>query len=397
MFKRLRAKIQRLYILLIAPPKHWTLPKNCEILIYDAMNSKYFAPYLSNRSVGILPVRGESVNIPCLLYSMLKINFWTGKPLRAYVHAYIQITSPKLLITFIDNDINFYEISHCFSRLKTMFIQNGSRSEVGDVFDSLVPSDNYHVDYMLVHGAAIGNHYKKYISGSMVEIGSLKNNEVRKESDTDDKTILFVSQYSERTKHDNEFIKAADGASYSWDQFYSAEIQVIKFLNNWCLRNNRILLICGRGFNDECDEKHFYAEYLTDCEWRYVPRNNFYSSYKLVDSAEVVVFIDSTLGYESIGRGNKTASFSCRGSSLANNKGTKFGWPLELPDNGPFWTNLVSESEFCRVMDYLITVSAHDWEETRQHYAKELMSYDFDNTRFIKLLSEIVDSPQNSI
>jgi len=337
------------------------------------------------------------VNISCLLCGMLKVSFWTGKPLRAYVHAYIQMTSPKLLITFIDNDINFYEISHCFPSMKTMFVQNGSRSEVGDVFDGLVRSDNYHVDYMLVHGSAIGNYYKKYISGSMLEIGSLKNNEVLKEPWAGDKSILFVSQYTERPKHGDVFVNASDGASYTWDQFYFAEIQVIKFLNNWCLKNNRILEIGGRGFNEECNEKNFYAEYLTDCEWKFIPRNDLYSSYKLADVAEVVVFIDSTLGYESIGRGNKTASFSCRGSSLGDDKGSKFGWPLELPDNGLFWTSLVNESEFCRVMDYLISVSDADWDETLQYFKNELMNYDFGNTKFVKLLDEILLSPENSI
>ena len=38
---------------------------------------------------------------------------------------------------------------------------------------------------------------------------------------------------------------------------------------------------------------------------------DIYGCYNLFDAAYVVVFIDSTLGFEALGRGNKTASFSC--------------------------------------------------------------------------------------
>ena len=65
-----------------------------------------------------------------------------------------------------------------------------------------------------------------------------------------------------------------------------------------------------------------------------------------------VVSIDSTLGYEAFGRGNKTAIFGCRDDFL-NTSDLKFGWPADLPNNGPFWTNDQDEMQFQRVMDYL--------------------------------------------
>ena len=107
-----------------------------------------------------------------------------------------------------------------------------------------------------------------------------------------------------------------------------------------------------------------------------------------------MVFIDSTLGYESICRGKKTAALSCRGASLLS-VSANFGWPTELPNNGPFWTNDQDETQFQRVMDYLNTVSDQEWEQTCQKYTNKLMDFDPGNTRFVALLDQLLPIPDS--
>lgn len=51
-----------------------------------------------------------------------------------------------------------------------------------------------------------------------------------------------------------------------------------------------------------------------------------FGSYELVDQAEIVVFIDSTLAFESIGRGKKQRP-SVAAAPFGNEKSLKFGWP----------------------------------------------------------------------
>jgi len=392
--KGVKSKLKTFYTFFIAPPKQWKKPKISEILIYDTVNSKYLATYLTNYSVEIIALRGESINITCLLRAIFTLCFWKGKRKQAYVDVFIRSVVPRIIITFIDNDIDFYTISNRFPNIKTIFFQNGSRSEVGDIFENLVPSDKYYVDYMLVHGSAIGKYYQKFISGLTIEIGSLKSNEVTKSMNVEPQSIVFVSQYFDKPKNNKALFIISELQSIYWEQFFSAEVQALKFLDKWCIENDKQLLICGRGINDTSNEKKFYTEYLTMCKWKYVPRSDFYSSYRLIDSAEIVVFIDSTLGYESIGRGNKTASFSCRMASL-NSEGAKFGWPAKLPKNGPFWTSEADENQFQSVMDYLNTVSDIDWEKTRQNYVCEIMEFDAGNTRFITLLDQLLTKPRN--
>jgi surface carbohydrate biosynthesis protein len=103
---------------------------------------------------------------------------------------------------------------------------------------------------------------------------------------------------------------------------------------------------------------------------------------------EFVVSLESTMGLEAIARGKITAVFSLRGKFLEED-GWNFGFPVDLTDNGPFWTCRTDEREFKRVMDYITTVSDEEWEQTRLRYIPELMEYDPGNTRFIKLMREI--------
>jgi surface carbohydrate biosynthesis protein len=167
-------------------------------------------------------------------------------------------------------------------------------------------------------------------------------------------------------------------------------------LGKWCAKNNMRLKICAMSSEHTSQEKEFYADLLRGSEWEYMPRSDQYTSYKLVDAAKIVVFIDSTLGYESIGRGKKTASFSCRGVNLGR-EGTQFGWPGNFQNNGPFWTNEQDEQQFQRVMDYLNTVSDEEWEQAREPYASELMEFDPGNTRFAALLQQLLTKSEKRI
>lgn len=386
---RFIAKLKLFLAIFIVPPKIWQLPKKSEVLIYDATGAEIIMPFLINYSVNIIHIRGELINVPCFFLSMLSLSFWKGNTLTAYVESYIEVISPKVMITYIDNNTSFFEISKRFPDLKTVFVQNATRGQSGDIFEKLVKSDNYLVDYMLVHGTAIGKYYSNFISGQFIPIGALKNNAVPQLNSVDSENVLFISQWHNKSEVGAPFYIEYDGTAIYWDVFFEAEVKVLRFLDKWCTENNKRLTVCGREEKNDGPENFFYANQLYNCAWEYVPKTSIYSSYQLVDAAEIVVYIDSTLGYESIGRGKKTAAFSCRESSIGS-EATKFGWPAVLPNNGPFWTNEQDESQFQRVMDYLNKISDKQWQKVCQTYARELMEFDPGNKRFAILLDQLI-------
>ena len=107
-------------------------------------------------------------------------------------------------------------------------------------------------------------------------------------------------------------------------------------------------------------------------------------SYSAINRFEIVTHIDSTLGYESLARGNKTASFTLRGSLMdvdSANFGWDFGWPGSYKDDGLFWTNKNNVSNFKKIMDYLRDVSDLEWERVRSDVMKNIICYDADNKK----------------
>jgi surface carbohydrate biosynthesis protein len=388
---RLKAKLKKFYDFFLVPPKTWGRPNKADILIYDACNAEALQPYLAAYQLETLHLRGESISGHCLIKAMLVAEFWRGNPIQAYVDAFIRIVAPRLILTYIDNDPGFYTISNRFENITTMLVQNGTRGEVGDVFGYLKPSDRYHVDYMLVHGAAIGQHYNKFVSGNVVPIGSVKNNAVMNTGQIAGKKILFFSQFSCQPVGDAPFLFEKDGRPISWVNFYQADMKVVSFLDQWCYENDWQLIVCGRSFRSQGPEKVFYASYLRSCKWEYIPRSDIYGSYRLMDSADLAVFIDSTLGYEALARGKRTAALSCRGWP-ANRHPFKFGWPASRPDSGPFWTNEIDTEEFRRILRYLLTVSDAVWESDRAQYTADLMAYDSGNSRLRLIMQELLGS-----
>ena len=390
---RLAWRLKTFYQFFIAPPKKWKLPKKSDVLIYDASGSELLLPYLAGYDVEVVPLRGESVNIQCLLRAMLKLSFWTVKPLQVYAEIFIEIASPKAIITFIDNNVNFYTLSQRFAGAKTIFIQNGMRGGGSDIFSSLTRSTKYRVDYMLVFNNAFGEKYKNFIEGQYLSLGSFKNNNIRTGVQSTQDTVLFISQYRQEPRNSAVFTVDTTGAPISWEKFYRSEALVLSFLKQWCITNHKRLQIAGCSSELQDTEREFFAANLDGLNWEYVPRTDLYGSYKLVDAAEIVVFIDSALGFESIGRGKKTVGLSCRGR-LLNDSSLSFGWPAALPDNGPFWTNDPDEYQFQRVMDYVVDLTPEEWERVRFAHSADLMEFDLGNTKFKALISRLL--PQST-
>jgi len=254
-----------------------------------------------------------------------------------------------------------------------MFIQNGHRSRI---LEGKKREDTHDkVDYMMVFGSDIGSEYSKYIRGNSVSIGSLKNNHYPKSQSKALGTIAFISQYS-------DFESAIVGGKlFTHNQFYQADKIVLENLLKYADKyGRRFLIIPAHGFENSIliKEKEFYSDLLGQSVSYYDPRE-FGSSYYNTDEAEVVVGVSSTLLYESIARGNKTAIFPLRGQ-LLDAKDHTYGWPGEYVDDGPFWTNHPNPENFERIMDHLFEINDAQWHAELAEYSfDKVMTYDSGN------------------
>ena len=372
----------------LKPKKTWFLPSSSDIIIVDESGSGSIVPFLQNLKVSIIYTRGENINFPCFIYAVILRIFKFDCFYVSYIGAYIKLTSPKLLITFIDNNPSFYKLSNYFPNIKTVFIQNGIRGIHGDIFESLSYSKKQHIDYMLVFGKAVGELYSKYISGNIIPIGSLKNNSISKNNyfSNEKNKVVFISQW--RSKPVNGLFSPIYGIEY--DLFYKAEKEVLTFLSQWCLANNFKLEICGCSSLESEKEFAFFNEILPSFNFEFSKNESSISSYTSIDKAEIVVFVESTLGYESLARGNKTAALTIR-SEILGWDDYSFGWPQKLPNYGLFWTNESDVIRFGNIMNYLKNVSDEEWKSVVNEVMTDIIIYDDGNTKLKELISSFYD------
>jgi surface carbohydrate biosynthesis protein len=378
---------KKLYLKLtffLSSKKIYKAPPKKKILIYDRLGSDILLNYLDPSNVEILDIRGESIN----LIILLKTLFQKNKNINYYLY-YIGFVNPDIIITFCDNNINFYKIKNVYPNIVTLFIQNGHRQIVGDIFETLTYNSlNFIVDHMFCFGDAICKEYSKYIDGNLYSIGSFRNNILKIDTNKQlNSTILFISQFREESKNSNIFMEN-NKISITREQFYCTETILLPILHSFCKKYRYRLQICGFMSNQTNKEKDYYCKLLNDIDWDFYPRNNMFDSYKLIDNADCVVTVDSTLGYEALARNKKVAFFSCRGKML-NYEGTDFAWPLLIQKKGKFWTDEITIEEFDRIMKYMIKISKHDWIKSHTDITNRIITYDFENKKFVELMKNL--------
>jgi surface carbohydrate biosynthesis protein len=389
------SKAKTYFSFLSRAKKNWKPVRKSNVLIYDAEGAEVLSLYLHPWKPEILHVRGEEINMQIFLKSL----FRKGNGLANYLDCFIEAVSPRLIVTFIDNSLKFFAISGRHPNIKTLFVQNGVRSYYADIFEVLdrekaAGRRGLAVNYMGTFGSFPGGEYGKYIDGEVIAMGSFKNNIVPRGTSKNKGTIAYISQYR------NIEGLVMDGRFRTRQDFFEkADRIVLDFLDDYAQRNGKQLFIVPFNSPDS-DSQMFQSESsyyrdLTGREHAYASNagTGFAKSYRSLDTAEVVVGIDSTLVLECAARGNKTAVFSVRGHFLGL-KGIDFGWPGSLGDEGSFWTNQPDTRIFERILDHLFNITDEQWiSELSEQEFDRVMVYDPGNHIFNSILQKELGTP----
>ena len=384
-------KVWRIYEVFVAPPKTYRSPRRSRVLIFDAAWTDLLLLFLKPWTPEILHLRQECINVPCLLRAALNRNFWKGDMVTAYIDAFIRCVQPDLIITLIDNDVRFYTLLQRHPRIKTVAIQNGARgSEEFAGLKRAVHGPLLQCSHCCIFGANIEQEYRNFTAHSVVLIGQLKNNLVPRAAQfRDPNSIGYVSQYRIPPPSNTIF----ELRLHSWQNFIAdVDTVLLNFLKQYAIRTNRVLWILGTpvASRDPLHREETHYKNLISDGYEFFSPSDYFENNAKADKCGVVVSIDGTLGYESAARGNRTAFFAIR-SHLCSLFHSRFGWPAEYADDGPFWSNVPDPAIFERIMDFLFAASDSEWRETlRQHNFERIMEYDPGNTRFKHLLTDIL-------
>jgi surface carbohydrate biosynthesis protein len=388
---------------LIRVKKEFKLPRQSRVLILDTAGLPVLMRYLAGYDPVVAALKRDVINVSLLFNFAMLRKFISGRKglFQSYVESYIDAVKPVLVVTFIDNSEWFYSIKKNRPEVTTLFVQNGIRGYVGDVFEVLdrdlksgvIEKKDLFVDYMLVMGKVSGELYKNYIGGRVLVMGSVKNNLISRKTPKKQGTIGFVPSFRMSASPD-----AILWGGRTWRELIWVPCRIIlRFLCDYARRKNLKLQVIGNGLHVE--EKFIYSEMAGE-EVAFKLENNdpcgptnFHGSYWATDECEVTVAAESTLGYESIARGNKTALFAFRGSMLGLEQ-LKFGWPAPYTDDGPFWTSRPDTAVFERILDHLFLIDDQQWRnEVEVQNFSALMAYDPGNTIFQSVVKKILGDP----
>ena len=371
-------------------------PTNKAVLLVHKEGLELLAHFVESTSISV--ANPERPNV----FVLLRMLFHKKKGLLGYLNAYISLVKPKVVLTFIDNDISFYQLKEGFPKVAFVSIQNGLRNDFAraDNFGFLSQLDSVSKDERLsatticTFGDATGEQYSKYINATTKTIGSLKNNLYENHSKEKQFDITFISQHPPSSIETEPGRVYFGHSSVSFESYYRIEFEVVKFLGDYCQQHNLRLAVSGKRENGFGTERDFYLGALGPSPAVFIPRDSNFSTYDTLSATGIIVTIDSTVGYEFLSRGQRVAFFSSRINSANSNlastiRDTNFGFPLRLEDRGPFWSNIGGAPEYERILDHLRAVADEEWATEIAPYNESLMAYQPGNPVFKKLLLEL--------
>lgn len=377
----------------------FTKPKSCDVLIMEESASELIAGYFPTYKCQTMQTDMYSLNL-FVLFSMLVKDGWSAfkktNRFKNYVDTYLAYTKPRMLITFIDNNPEFYKIANRNKNsFKTVFIQNGRRFQLADVFESLEQSDDNYVDLMFCFSQPIADLYSRYVSGETFALGSLKSNALPLATNeaASKNSIVWVSGL-EPFDPDPNYYKDTTGRSLTWGDIFGLESEALLLVHRWASQTNRELIVAGRNFSGNSHEFAHYTKVLGAEGWTYKPRMDIFSTYQICDSAEIVVTIDGTIGYEALSRGTKVLFLPWRRDQLKS-LSSGFGWPAVDSPEGPFWTEKKDAVSVFELLDRLSSYSETYWQSICAEYLPLIMNRDEANKLLISKLEIILSQTKS--
>ena len=374
-------KILRLLFIFINAKMEFMPPKKADVVLWGVPQSFTYILRkklnLNKKNLSLFHIWGEKIYIVPLLISFLKFKF----SLKNYSEEFINIVKPKIILSFLDNYNLFYLLKKNKFQ-KKILIQNATRSGENDTFVSSKFYKKNKIDYVFSQNKKIKRKYEKLLGAKVFNTGSFLSNYFPIKKNKKKYDLLFISTF----KKGSEVISKS---KITLNEYLEAEKNLLKNIFKFTKKHKiKLSILCTNKYYQEKEEKYYYKKVLGhNKNWQFINRNfeDYGAAYKIVDQAKIVTGIDSTLLYESFGRGNKTIFFDVRPTNRNLYKLRRFGWPNKFPKSGPFW---ISSSEYNKIENILkknILINQFDWNKIYKKYSNYLMDFEQDNKSFMKI------------
>ena len=346
-------------------------PQEADVLVYEETSLPAAKILFDKYRLSIISVRYEEIN----LYILLKSLFHNPARIKqSYIFNYVKCVKPKIIYSFVDNNPAFYKLKNF---IHDAIIVSDQRAIRDPFFFNLLKKEKEKLkcDISFVFTENETKELSKYINSSFYLSGPNYNNSLSKINTYDQKIqkVIFISGKIE-TPNLNE------------SELFLYEKRIFLQLREYCKKNSLQLFFKEKnGFYDpkfdvnsqsSLDKRKVFFEkfFDTNQDWTFIPHNldknsKFYK--ELFFENSLIIFSDSTLGYEFLSRGFKCVSFTdCF---------PIYGCEHLFKQKGEFWTNSTDYLNLENLIDNVISLDHTGWGKIYKKYSKNILPHDEDN------------------
>jgi len=294
-----------------------------DVLIIDKVGSEVILECIpDNLLIKVLDVRE---NIPYIFsfaffLTLVTTVFRFGITSKWLISALVENLKPGVVITYIDNMRLMGDLKVIFPKKTIISVQNGVR------FNNKLSNGGWNSSFKLPIYFGFGDYELDLMKKKQAKVeeyyavGSLKFGLfLSKYSDknlSNSNTLCFVSQYRYSVANSSQQpdVKFTDLARNVYGQ-----IVEYTSANKYKLC---VAMVNNVGEDNYVNELNFYKSIVNSDRVEFLPNNTLeYSSYKASIKSEVVITMDSSLGFEMFGYGKKTLFCSSIDPVFAKNRG----------------------------------------------------------------------------
>ena len=362
--------------------RKWAPLPRVDIAIFDTHCGAHLASIIRDYSFFSIDVRGESYHIPTLLTACWQYLLCQGKVSISnfYFSKLISKLGARICITNQDSHHIFYELDKTLPDVRFIAMQQGLKNEYSIGNFSKISGDYF----------AFGKAYADALDNGTAKMhvcGSIKANMAHL---TEKKypRICFISDLSVHA-FGLKVLKNITYAEFICPVFYSS----LREVDNFCSQRGIELMITSKARREVMSQDRHP---VFRNEWNLYgnilgrkPPLVMADSYELAGDSELAICDQSALGYELLGRGCKVVFINLV-AYYHREKSYEFGWPLEMPNQGPFWTNQYDPGYIQNMIDHIWNMSMEEWRDLIVPYQKQLMHYDPGNSILLNHIKGIL-------
>jgi len=309
-------------------------PKKYELVFFDGEPIKEFENLLYHYNFFILQTRMEKIKTIYFSTKILKyfIKNYNGNIMTAYLVSLIEVMSPKVVLTFIDNSLKFFDVAKILEKkIHFLAIQNAARLDLKQykyLYEKKILNSDHNKKFYIPNFFCFGqfeiDHYKEFgiKVKNFFKVGSLRLANA----------LLYIKNNKiKMNKFNNDICLIGEGVSggnFRYDALFDEEkifgfekgmVDMVRFTVKFCLKHN-MKLVSPQKVNKTVNPKEYYRvmntykKYMTDKEFNFFINSCIertvgrYDSYIAMFQSKVTIGTSSTLLRENLAVGGKVLS-----------------------------------------------------------------------------------------